>query len=107
MDSKKNNAELKGGRQKMKRITKIVAVISAVSAAFGILLCIAGAAADGRLSRAFYGMGVDDFGRHGHSYSINGDEFYDDFYDDFFGDDFDDFFNEFNVNGGDNDETSL
>lgn len=96
----------------MKRITKIVAVIAAVSAGLGMLLCVAGYAFNGSLSKAFGGIEIhEDFGRRGHSYSINGDEFYDDFYEDFFDDfydnDFEDFFNQFNLNGGDDSETSL
>lgn len=79
-----------------RKITKTVAVISAVSVVLGILLCIAGAEQNGSLRRS------DGFDRE-YLYPSGGDDFYDDFFDDFF----DDFYDDFNIYGGGNNETSL
>lgn len=85
------------------RITKIVAVISAVSAALGIILCVAGAALNGSLAGALGRIGIHGgYDDNGYSYSVG-----DDCYDDFFGGDTEDFFDEFYMDGGDGGETSL
>lgn len=83
-----------------KKITKTVVIISAVSVALGILLCVAGAAQNGSLIRSH------GFDRE-YLYPSGGNDLYDDFFDDFFGDDIDDFYDDFDIYGGGNNETSL
>lgn len=83
-----------------KKITKTVVIISSIAVALGILMCITGAAMDGRLNRNLfkYYKRMPESGS-GYSFSIGDDDFYDDF--------FDDFFDDFDIHGGEHDETSL
>lgn len=89
-----------------KKITKTVLIISAVSVALGIVLCAAGASANGSFNNILGRLGIHiergtggGYDKYSGSYSI-GDGDIDSFFDDFFGDDFD-------IHGGENDETSL
>ncbi len=95
-----------------KIITKTVVIISAVSVALGIALCIAGAAANGSLGNILDRFNIhvehggDNVNYYG-SYSVGGDDM-DEFFGDFFGGDFDDFFNDgFDTYGGENNDASL
>lgn len=97
-----------------KIITKTVVIISAVSVALGIVLCIAGASANGSLGDILdmFNIHIEHNGGRGNngysdSYSIGGGDM-DDFFNEFFGDDMNDFFNDgFDMNGGENSDASL